>query len=69
MALVRGFSHCVVAFMLFIIFLLGFLLDWTEITLIIMPLMLPVNLSLDLPIDAFGCIEIHQWFALRFLLL
>ncbi len=56
----------VVAFILFIIFLLGFLLDWIEITLIIMPLMLPVIEGLNLPIEGFGVVDKAPvvWFAI-----
>jgi len=56
----------VVCFILFIIFLLGFLLDWIEITLIVMPLMLPVIRSLDLPVDGFGVVSDPSlvWFAI-----
>ena len=58
--------YLVVAFILFIIFCLGFLLDWIEITLIIMPLMLPVILSLDLAVDGFGVVGDPSvvWFAI-----
>jgi len=58
--------YMIVAFILFIIFLLGFLLDWIEITLIIMPLMLPVILSLDLPVNGFGVVTDPSvvWFAI-----
>jgi len=58
--------YLVVAFILFIIFLLGFLLDWIEITLIIMPLMLPVILGLDLAVDGFGVVDDPSvvWFAI-----
>jgi len=58
--------YMVIAFILFIIFLLGFLLDWIEITLIIMPLMLPVILGLDLSIENFGVVDDPSvvWFAI-----
>jgi len=58
--------YMIVCFILFIIFLLGFLLDWIEITLIIMPLMLPVILSLDLPVEGFGVVGEPSvvWFAI-----
>lgn len=58
--------YMVVAFILFIIFLLGFLLDWIEITLIIMPLMLPVVLSLNIPVEGFGVVGDPSvvWFAI-----
>ncbi|MEP5153212.1 TRAP transporter large permease subunit, partial [Planktotalea sp.] len=58
--------YMVVGFILFIIFCLGFLLDWIEITLIIMPLMLPVILSLDLAVSGFGVVDNPSvvWFAI-----
>ncbi|WP_420860371.1 TRAP transporter large permease [Algirhabdus cladophorae] len=58
--------YMVVAFILFIIFLLGFLLDWIEITLIIMPLMLPVVLGLNIPVDGYGIVDDPSvvWFAI-----
>ena len=56
----------IVIFILFIVFLLGFLLDWIEITLIIMPLMLPIILGLGLEIDGFGVVRDPSvvWFAI-----
>ncbi|MFT4700466.1 MAG: tripartite ATP-independent transporter DctM subunit [Yoonia sp.] len=59
-------KHMVVLFILFIIFLLGFLLDWIEITLIIMPLMLPVILSLGLDVNGFDVVDNPEvvWFAI-----
>ena len=58
--------YMVVGFILFIIFLLGFLLDWIEITLIIMPLMLPVVLGLDIPVEGHGVVDNPAvvWFAI-----
>ncbi|MCV6595205.1 MAG: TRAP transporter large permease subunit [Silicimonas sp.] len=58
--------YMVVAFILFIIFCLGFLLDWIEITLIIMPLMLPVVLALNIPVDGYGVVSDPSivWFAI-----
>ncbi len=58
--------YMVVAFILFIIFCLGFLLDWIEITLIIMPLMLPVILSLDLAVEGYDVVGDPSvvWFAI-----
>ena len=58
--------YMVVAFILFIIFLLGFLLDWIEITLIIMPLMLPVIIGLNIPVDGFNVVDNPSvvWFAI-----
>jgi len=51
---------------LFIIFLLGFFLDWIEISLIILPLMGPVVMGLDLAVDGFGVVGNPNlvWFAL-----
>lgn len=56
----------IVLFILFIVFLLGFLLDWIEITLVIMPLMLPVVQSLNLPIEGYGVVSNPTivWFAI-----
>ncbi|WP_112323455.1 TRAP transporter large permease [Oceanibium sediminis] len=56
----------IVLFILFIVFLLGFLLDWIEITIIIMPLMLPIILGLNLPIEGFGVVRDPSivWFAI-----
>lgn len=58
--------YMVVLFILFIIFLLGFLLDWIEITLIIMPLMLPVVLALEIPVEGYGIVTDPSivWFAI-----
>ncbi len=58
--------YLVVGFILFIIFLLGFLLDWIEITLIIMPLMLPVVLGLNIPVEGYGVVDNPSvvWFAI-----
>ena len=58
--------YMVIAFILFIIFLLGFLLDWIEITLIIMPLMLPVVIGLNLPVEGYGIVDNPSvvWFAI-----
>ena len=58
--------YMTVVFILFIVFLLGFLLDWIEITIIIMPLMLPIIVGLDLAVPGFG--EVRDpavvWFAI-----
>ena len=58
--------YMVVGFILLIIFLLGFLLDWIEITLIIMPLMLPVIEGLNIPVDGYGVVSEPSvvWFAI-----
>ncbi len=58
--------YMVVIFILFIIFLLGFLLDWIEITLIVMPLMLPIILNLGLEINDYDVVRNPSvvWFAI-----
>ncbi|ABV95128.1 TRAP transporter - DctM subunit [Dinoroseobacter shibae DFL 12 = DSM 16493] len=58
--------YMIVLFILFIIFLLGFLLDWIEITIIIMPLMLPIIVGLDLAVPGFDQVRDPAvvWFAI-----
>ncbi|RYH12312.1 TRAP transporter large permease subunit [Tropicimonas sp. IMCC6043] len=58
--------YLTVLFILFIVFLLGFLLDWIEITIIIMPLMLPIIHGLDLAIPGFDQVRDPSvvWFAI-----
>ena len=48
------------------IFLLGFFLDWIEITLIILPLLAPVIGSLGIEVNGFGVVENPEliWFLL-----
>ncbi|WP_322097124.1 TRAP transporter large permease subunit [Pelagibius sp. Alg239-R121] len=46
-----------VLFILFIVFLLGFVLDWIEITLIVLPLMRPIVNALGLDIPGFDAID------------
>ncbi|KZK78204.1 Sialic acid TRAP transporter permease protein SiaT [Pseudovibrio sp. W64] len=46
-----------VLFILFIVFLLGFVLDWIEITLIVLPLMRPIINGLGLDIGGYGVID------------
>ncbi|MDJ0993497.1 MAG: TRAP transporter large permease subunit [Dinoroseobacter sp.] len=46
-----------ILFILFIVFLLGFVLDWIEITLIVLPLMGPVVAGLGLVIPGFGVLD------------
>jgi tripartite ATP-independent transporter DctM subunit len=53
-----GFGPNGTVFMiLFIVFLLGFVLDWIEITLIVLPLMRPIVNGLGLDIAGFGEID------------
>jgi tripartite ATP-independent transporter DctM subunit len=56
----------IIAFILFVVFLLGFFLDWIEITLIILPLLAPVITGLDLEINGYGVVDNPElvWFAL-----
>jgi TRAP-type mannitol/chloroaromatic compound transport system permease large subunit len=58
--------YMIVLFILFIVFLLGFLLDWIEITIIIMPLMLPIIQGLTLAVPSFGVVNDPSvvWFAI-----
>ena len=54
-----------IAFILFIVFLLGFVLDWIEISLIILPLMRPIVNGLGLEIEGFGLDEpVLLWFVI-----
>ncbi|MES0808425.1 TRAP transporter large permease subunit [Roseibium sp. SCPC15] len=46
-----------VIFILGIVFLLGFVLDWVEITLIVLPLMRPIVNGLGLDIPGFGAMD------------
>lgn len=47
-------SWGILGFILFIVFLLGFFLDWVEITLIILPLVAPVIDKLPFVVEGFG---------------
>ncbi len=55
-----------ILFVLAIIFLLGFFLDWIEISLIILPLLGPVISGLDLNVNGYGVVDNPElvWFAL-----
>ncbi len=52
--------------MLGIVFLLGFVLDWIEITLIVLPLVAPVINALEISINGYGVIDqpIMVWFVM-----
>ncbi len=54
----------VVAVILFVVFLMGFFLDWIEISLIILPLIAPVVTALGLDVNGYGIIERPElvWF-------
>ncbi len=56
----------VILFVIFCVFLLGFFLDWIEITFIILPLITPVVGAMDLNIDGFGVVDkpILVWFTI-----
>ena len=58
--------YAIVAFILFLVFLLGFLLDWIEITIIVMPLMLPIIQGLELAVPGYGQVADPSvvWFAI-----
>ncbi|MGB1162137.1 MAG: TRAP transporter large permease, partial [Alphaproteobacteria bacterium] len=43
-----------ILFVLFCVFILGFFLDWIEITFIILPLVVPVIRAMEIEIDGFG---------------
>ena len=56
----------IIAFILLVVFLLGFFLDWIEISLIILPLLGPVVSGLGLDINGHGVVDNPElvWFAL-----
>lgn len=56
-----------ILFILFLVFLLGFVLDWIEITLIVLPLMIPVIAAMtDLAVPGFGSLDNPEliWFVI-----
>lgn len=59
-------AYGTVLFILFIVFLLGFVLDWIEITLIVLPLMRPIVNGLGLDIPGFEVIDepVLLWFVI-----
>ena len=56
----------IVLFILALIFLLGFILDWIEITLIVLPLIAPVISALDIAIEGYGVLDNPElvWFVM-----
>ena len=46
-----------ILFILFVVFILGFFLDWIEITLIVLPLMRPIVKALGFDIEGFGVLD------------
>ncbi|MEH6631527.1 MAG: TRAP transporter large permease subunit [Halopseudomonas aestusnigri] len=59
-------AYGTIIFILFIVFLLGFVLDWIEITLIVLPLMRPIVNGLGLDIPGFDVIDepVLVWFVI-----
>lgn len=59
-------STTIVILMLFAVFLLGFFLDWIEITFIILPLITPAVAGMDLVVDGFGVVDkpVLVWFTI-----
>ena len=57
--------HGIIAVILGAVFLMGFFLDWIEITLIILPLLAPIISTLGIEIDGYGVIDNPEmvWFA------
>lgn len=56
----------IILFVLGVVFLLGFLLDWIEITLIVLPLVTPVVSGLGLEVNGFGVVDNPElvWFVM-----
>jgi tripartite ATP-independent transporter DctM subunit len=54
----------IISVILGVIFLLGFFLDWIEITLIVLPLLAPVISALGIHVDGYGVVENPElvWF-------
>ena len=59
-------EYGIILFILGIVFLLGFLLDWIEITLIVLPLIAPVISALGLEINGYGVVDNPElvWFVM-----
>ncbi|MGB0681547.1 MAG: TRAP transporter large permease [Magnetovibrionaceae bacterium] len=59
-------DYGIVLVILFIVFMLGFFLDWIEITLIVLPLMAPVVSALDIFVDGYGVVDNPElvWFVM-----
>jgi tripartite ATP-independent transporter DctM subunit len=59
-------EYGIILFILGIVFLLGFLLDWIEITLIVLPLVAPVVSALGLEINGYGVVDNPElvWFVM-----
>ena len=59
-------STTIVMLMLIAVFLLGFFLDWIEITFIILPLITPAVASMDLVVEGYGVVDkpVLVWFTI-----
>ncbi len=59
-------DYGIIFFILMIIFLLGFFLDWIEITLIVLPLLAPVISALDFQVNGYGVVTNPElvWFVM-----
>ncbi|MFB9887467.1 TRAP transporter large permease [Balneatrix alpica] len=59
-------TYGIIAFILGVIFILGFFLDWIEITLIVLPLLAPVVKALGIDIDGYGVVDNPElvWFVM-----
>lgn len=59
-------DYGIIFFILAIIFLLGFFLDWIEITLIVLPLLAPVISALELQVNGYGVVTNPElvWFVM-----
>jgi len=58
--------HGIMGVILFAIFMMGFFLDWIEISLIVLPLLAPVITALGIHVDGHGVVERPElvWFVL-----
>lgn len=58
--------HGIMAVILGVVFILGFFLDWIEITLIVLPLLAPVVSTLGIHVDGYGVVENPElvWFVI-----
>ena len=56
----------IILLMLFVVFLLGFFLDWIEITFIILPLIAPIIGEMDLAVEGYGVVDkpVLVWFVI-----
>lgn len=59
-------EYGVITFIIFVVFLLGFFLDWVEITLIVLPLLAPVVKNLGIHINGHGVVDSPSlvWFVM-----